>query len=250
MPSLGSILQIAKTGLQAAQQGMNVTAHNLANATTEGYSRQRILMSPLPAIELPEGVYGIGVRIDDVQRIGDQFLDRAFYRELGGASEHNTRAGVLERVEALFGEPSETGLGAAFDALYSAFSDLATNPAAPTVKASVRQAAVLLVQKFQDLAGGLDGLRQEIEGRVQTGLEAVNTLLGDIGRLNAAIVAQESGGATAGDLRDARGRLLTELAQYLPIQVTDRPRGAVGVSAGGIGIVDSGSGLNDTSSKL
>ena len=130
MPSLGSILQIAKTGLQVAQQGMNVTAHNLANATTEGYSRQRILTSGR-SLRLPEAVYGIGVRVADVQRIGDQLLDRAFYRELGGASEHQTRAGVLERVEGLFGEPSETGLGAAFDAFYSAFSDLATNPAAP-----------------------------------------------------------------------------------------------------------------------
>jgi flagellar hook-associated protein 1 FlgK len=238
MPSLGSILEIAKTGLVAQQQAMNVVAHNIANASTEGYSRQRAEMSGMPSLHLPGGVYGTGVKVDDVARIADPLLDGAFYRELTGASEQDTRASILQRVEGLFGEPSDTGLGAALDAFFSAWSDLATNPGSTTVRASVRQAATTVAQKLGDLTAGLDSVRQEVELRTQSGVDRANSLLDSIARLNREIVSQEAGGSTAGDLRDERARRLTELSELLPIQVYERENGSIGVTSSGYGIVD------------
>jgi len=148
MPSIGSILSIAGTGLRAQQQAMNVTAHNIANATTEGYSRQRAVMGGNPALRTQEGVFGTGVRVLDVQQVRDRFLDATYHREIASASENDTRSDMLQRIETMLGEPSENGLAATLDAFFSAWSDLATNPTGNTVRSVVRQSARQLTDKL------------------------------------------------------------------------------------------------------
>ncbi len=238
MPSIGSLLQIAKTGLSAQQQAMGVAANNIANASTEGYSRQRAVITGNPTLRTAEGSFGTGVRIDNVERIRDELLDGTFYRGLGSATESETRAGMLGRIEDLFGEPSETGLGAAMDQFYSASSGLASNPNGTIARSALRQQATLLAAKFRGLAANIDAIRQEVDTRLTVAVDRVTALSADVARFNRQIVTAESGGSTAGDLRDARARSLTELAELMPIQVTERSGGSVGVTTSGIGIID------------
>lgn len=238
MTSLGSILEIAKSGLIASQQAMNITAHNIANAGTDGYSRQRPLMVGQPAVRLAGGIYGNGVSIQDVQRVADPMLDAALFRQVSNSADHGARADVLRRVESLFGEPSDTGLGASLDAFFSTFSDLASNSTSAPVRTALRQTSNDLADNFQSLAAGLDALRQETEARMQGGIDRVNTLLGDVAHLNQQIVSSEVGGQTAGDLRDERGRRLAELAELVPIHVIERDDGSLGVTSSGVTIVD------------
>lgn len=238
MPSIGSILQIAKSGLLSSQEAMNVTAHNISNAHVEGYSRQRAELKAQGSIAFPNAVYGTGVDIDNVARIADPLIEGALFMQLGSQGQHGARAEVLERVEGLFGEPSEIGLGATIDRFFSTFSDLATNPNSPPTRTALRQSASELVDRFHELAAGLDELRQEAEISLDTKIGRANQLLGEVALLNRDIVSQEVNGRTAGDLRDERSRRLTELAELVPIRVTERENGSVGVTTAGVSIAD------------
>ena len=81
MPSLGSILSIASTALRTQQEAINVVAHNVANASTEGYSRQAPILGPKPGLRTPSGIFGTGVEMVDVQRVRDPYLDTGYRRE-------------------------------------------------------------------------------------------------------------------------------------------------------------------------
>lgn len=244
MPSLGSILQIATSGLRTQQQALNVTAHNIANASTEGYSRQRASIIATPGVHLANGVFGSGAGVSDIQSVRDGLLDSVYFRELSASSEFEGRATMLERVEELFEEPSELGLAAALDRFHSAWSELSVNPGSTPVRTVLRQTATVLTEKFSDLAAGLDIIRQEAEARLQQGVESANALMDRIGGLNRQIVSTEADGTTAGDLRDARGRALAELADLLPIRVVERDNGSAGVIVSGTSVVDGADALS------
>ncbi len=240
MPSIGSLLQIARSGLSTQQLAMEVAAHNIANAATDGYSRQRVTFTGNPTVRTVQGVFGSGVHISTIGHVRDELLDRAFYRGLGTATESEARASVLGRIEGLFGEPSETGLGAAMDQFYSGWSSLASNPNSTVSRSALRQQATALIEKFHSLVANIDQVRQDVETRLTVAVDRVTALSADIARLNTAIVAAESDGKTAGDLRDTRGRALTELAGLIPIDVIERANGSVGVNSAGLGIIDGG----------
>ncbi len=238
MASLGSILSIASTALRAQQKATDVVAHNIANATTKGYSRQRAVLSPRPPLQTPEGVFGTGVSIVDVARVRDSFLDAAFRRQVGSARDSEVRSGILERLEGRVVEPSDGGIAAALDGFLAAWSALATDPASTVVRTTVLDRGDALARRLREAAGGIDRLRQDTESRLLGAVERTNALAEEIARLNKEIVAAESGGLTAGDARDARDRALDELAALLPVQVREQSRGAVGVSVAGVSLVD------------
>lgn len=238
MPTLGSILSNAATGLRAQQAALSVVSHNVAHATTEGYTRQRAVLTSNPALRTPDGAFGTGVNVADVQQVRDALLDASYRTETGGASEQRTRSEMLTRIETLLGEPTETGLDASLDAFLSSWSDLASNPTSPSHRIVVRTRGAQLVDKLRELAGGLAGIREEVHTRLQVGVDRVNELTGTVARLSREIVSMEADGRTAGDLRDARGRALDELAKLIPVTVVERANGSVGVASSGINIVD------------
>lgn len=238
MTSLQNVLSIAATALRTQQQALSVTAHNIANATTEGYSRQRAILTTNPSLQTPDGNFGMGVGVGDVQQVRDAFLDRIYNREASFASGFEARAGMLGRIEAVMGEPSEEGLAASLDAFYSAWSELGSNPVSTTIRSVVRQSAITLTGKLQELSASLDSIRQEVEDRVQASVDKANALATQIADINRQIVSSEGAGATAGDLRDIRNRAVGELAQLLPIQVWDQENGGINVTTSGISLLD------------
>ena len=238
MPSLGSILSIANSALRSKQEAINVTAHNIANASTEGYTRQRPVLSPLPPLETPSGVFGTGVRVDDVDRVRDAYLDMAFRREIGDFQEAETRSGTLGQVESVLAEPGDDGLSTALDQFFSAWSYLATYPDSTPAREGVRTQARTLTDQMHNLAGSLDQVRQDTEARLTSTVDQVNDLAREVAALNQEITSAEAGGRTAGDLRDSRDRLLDEMATLIPVQVMERDNGSVGVFTSGMSLVD------------
>lgn len=238
MPSLGSILSIARTGMLSAQKAIDVSAHNIANATTEGYSRQRVDLQASTPQRLPDGIYGTGVAVRNVEQIRDGFLDGSVRSETGTASRYDARNRLLVRLEAIMAEPGDDGLGAALDTFFNSFSELASNPSNPTMRTVVVAEAEAVTREFGRLSAGIDDLRQEAEARLSTGVDRANTLLSSLADLNRQVVTAEADGYTAGDLRDQRGLLLDELSGLASISVTERSNGSVGVHVEGIAVVD------------
>lgn len=239
--TLGGILSTARSALLAQQAASNTTAHNIANANTEGYSRQNVSLAASPPLRTPYGALGTGVSIVDIARERDVLLDSAYRREASAAADFRMRHELLGRIESNFGEIGGEGLGAAFDAFWSSWSDLANNPSNPAARSAVRETGRRVATEFNRLAGGLDEIARYARDRVEADVTRLNELTESIADLNRKIVAFESNGTTASDLRDARDIALDELSRIVPVQVVDRANGSVGVTVGGVGIVDGSS---------
>ncbi len=238
MPSLGSILSIASSALRSQQRAINVVSHNIANAETEGYSRQLPQLSPWPPHTTPNGVYGTGVRVANVAQVRDSLLDRSYLREVGQASSERALHGILAQTEGLLGNPSDGGILESASAFFSAFSELATRPDNQSARSLLREAGRQLSSRFREASGGLSDLRAVTERRFVAGVDRINELSAEIAALNGHITADESSGATSNDLRDERRRLIDELGTLVPVAVWERSSGAVGVTTGGLSLVD------------
>lgn len=236
--SLGSILSTARSGMLAAQRAAEVTANNVANANTVGYSRQRVEAIAERPIRYANGEFGAGVRITSTTRARDQFLDANFRRASADASGSQLRSTSLARMETVLGEPNGSVLGTALDAFYGAWSDLSARPTVGSAQAAVQQAGAQLALQFNRAVSQLDAIAAENSARLESTVHEVNALAERVATLNRQIVSQEAAGVQAPTLRDARDQHLDRLAQLTGAQVIEHEDGSVGVLLGGLSLVD------------
>lgn len=236
--SIGKILNTAWTALSAHQHATQVAAHNISNATTEGYTRQRAALVAGVPLVTPDGVIGSGVRFAGIERYRDVLLDDAVRRESASASMFRTRYDLLSRVETAFNELGDTGFSTILDKFWSSWSALANDPGSQSARAIVVQQGRAVATELNRLDGELDILRDDTRTRLGSAVAELNQFGRAIAELNRQIVAAESGGAVAADLRDARDAALDRLAEIGPVQVIERANGAIGVSLFGVSIVD------------
>lgn len=229
MSSLGSILNIARNAISANQTAVRVASHNIANAGTEGYTRQVVRMVETRPDQTTLGRLGTGVRIYDISRVRDTLLDTSYRKEAGQSAAFELRHELLSSIEEVFGEPSETGLASSLDAFYSSWSDLAQDPGNDSARRVVIQRANHVASTLNNFSTTLDGMAHAARSRLETTVQEVNRTTEQIAKINGLIVSQESGGTTASDLRDQRDRLLDSLSQLGTVRVTERETGSVAV---------------------
>jgi flagellar hook-associated protein 1 FlgK len=236
--SLGNVLNMARTAMSAHQTALQVASQNISNATTEGYSRQRVeLTTALPTV-FPYGSVGTGVKIAGVTQARDTLLDAAFRQGSSGAFAADTTNTALSQIQSILGEPSDVGLSAALDAYWSAWSDLAADPTNSAAKSMVRETGNTVANTLNRFASQLDQVDQNNRERMNVDVGQVNQLTNEIAGLNNQIVSAESGGQSANDLRDARNRALDQLANLVGGQVVEHQNGSVAVYTGGRLLVD------------
>lgn len=239
MPSsLFGILNNARAGMAVQQLQLEVASHNLANANTEGYSRQRVDLGARRPLYMPEGMLGTGVEALDISRSRDALLDRQVRSSTSDLMGDQMRFNLLSQIETTLGEPGDSGLGATLDAFYSSWSDLANDPTGTGTRNVLVERGRLLTDQLQRVSGGLDTVRTTTINQLSADATRANQLLGEVARLNREIVAAESAGNSAPDLGDQRDSALDALSGILDIQVHPQPRGDVNVSVGGISVVD------------
>lgn len=238
MSSLGGILNTARNAINAHNLSAQVASHNIANAGTEGYSRQRVQLSAASPLYQTYGAVGSGVVVSDISRARDALADIGVRRESGKLAGYSLRHDVLTEVEGIFGEPSETGIASTLDRFWNAWSDLANNPRSNSAKTSVRQRGELVVQALNEANTRLGEVEADLRSRLGSGVEDVNRIASQIAELNVAVVRAEAGGPTAGDLRDLRDRLIDELSALGSTRVLESDSGSVSITLEGIPLVD------------
>jgi flagellar hook-associated protein 1 len=233
-----SILSIARNALHAHQVAVQVTANNITNAETPGYSRQRALLNPGDPVLVNPGWLGTGVSVADVSRLRDSLLDVAVRRESAGASGFGVRRDLLAQVETALGEPSENGLAAGLDAFWSSWADLANDPASGSARAAVQQNGARVASLLNGFDRRLADLGDQAALRFEGSVGELNGLLGKVADLNERIMAAEVGGQTAGNLRDLRDSAVDEIAKLADVRVLPRQDGTYGLVIGGSTVVD------------
>lgn len=229
-------LHTAYKGLMAQQQALKTTGHNIANANTPGYSRQRVNFSasqafPAPGMNAPSipGQIGTGVDVDSVQRIRNEFLDQQFRGEHGKAGYWEKVHESYIRMEDIMNEPTDHGLSSVMDEFWQALQVLADNPNDNSAREVVRQQGEALADTYNYMQSSLRTVQNELDKELEASVQKVNNLMQQIQDLSNDINRMEPHGYVPNDLYDQRDRLIDELSEYLPIEV-ERVEGAGGNS--------------------
>ncbi|MCF6228776.1 MAG: flagellar hook-associated protein FlgK [Planctomycetes bacterium] len=237
---LRSALNIGKNAIIAQQRALQTVGNNIANANTEGYSRQRVSFAPIGSSR--EGSYfqGLGVGINGVQRIYDRAIEIRLLEagtELGSLQQQRV---AYSRLETSFNALSDRSLGERMGAFFNAANELSQSPQNIATRRVFIEMAQSLAENFNSISSSLQNMRGLTDGEVQSTVGEINRLTTEIAKLNDAIVKAEVGGTIQGeanDLRDAREQSLRELSELIDIKVIEQNNSSVDVVTSGAFLV-------------
>jgi flagellar hook-associated protein 1 FlgK len=224
--NLSSFLSIGASGLAAAAHGQNVTAQNIANAATEGYTRRVTNLETVPLAD------GGGVRANGSTRVQDQYLERRGLGARASDGEASARVQTLSVLDSTFSEDAGS-VGAALDAFDSAISDFSSNANLPANRQAVMSKAEDLSRAFSTASNELSEAHTYANTRILDSVRQVNTRLDQIGELSTEIVAARVHGNESGDLEDRRDQLIREVGTHIPVNVIPAKDGAITLQLGG-----------------
>src|SRR3954463_3284106 len=197
--SIGSILNSARSGMAAQQLAVQIASQNIANADTEGYSRQRVELATSISTAFPYGTIGTGVTVQNITRARDSMLDAQYRQDSSGQAKADTTSAALGQIQQIFSEPSDSGLSATLDQFWGAWNDLANDPTSGAAKGAVRAAGDSVASTLNRFASQLDQLDQMTRESANGDVGQINQLANQVVDYNKKIIAQESSGHAAGD---------------------------------------------------
>ncbi|WP_195923356.1 flagellar hook-associated protein FlgK [Clostridium tepidum] len=226
MSGLFGTLNIGKSGMFAQQGAINTTSHNIANATTEGYSRQRVELQTTRPYCKPSmnsiagpGQVGTGVQIVAINRVRDSFLDYQTRVELGVQGQFVSRDKFLSQIENILNEPTDVGISKLFGKFFDAWHDLGLNPQTSNAKSVVMQQASALADELNHTFNELLKLKENAQMEIQQTVFEINSILNQINQLNQEIVQVKVAGQQPNDLMDRRDLLLDKLSSKFGIEI-------------------------------
>lgn len=244
MPSTYST---ALSGLNAAQLGLATTSHNIANVNTEGYTRQRIDQSTSQP-QLNGNLWvGSGTQVDTIKRIQNDFINGRLQELTSENSRLQTYHSLSTRLDNMMAADS-LSLTPAMQEFFNAVDNLNSDPASQSARQVVIDSSENLASRFHTQFDQLDGLYEEVNSRIKSDVQDINSKAASIARLNEEIIAAKgkSQGLPPNDLLDQRDQLLNDLSTYIDISTIEQDSGNIDVYIGnGISLV-----VGNTSSSL
>ncbi|MBC7105978.1 MAG: flagellar hook-associated protein FlgK [Firmicutes bacterium] len=236
-------VEIGRSALQAQRLALEVTGDNIANAGTPGYTRQQPVFAPVDlfaeaTVQAQTGVVrlGTGVSVERVRRVRDQYLEEQLRAAGSAVAYWEALRDALDRVEALFPEPSAEGLQEALDGFWSAWEELAQNPQEQAPRAAIRERADALAGRLKYLAAELSRIGADLAALTADGVSRINELADRLADLNQRIRAL--GSRVDNHVLDERDRLLGELSGLMAVGVVENDDGTVTVTGAGQTLVD------------
>ena len=226
MSGLNAIMDNSLSALLAAQAGLATSGHNIANAHTPGFNRQDVILGTRRPEIMAYGAIGRGVEVMGIRRIQDEFLLGNLRAQTSRLHSYAAVDSALYDIEGILGSVDNDHLGNALNNFFDAWNDLAQPPFNASLKLNVVAQAETLVADFQAIDQALGRLESDLELRVQAEAENLNRLLTDIGELNRQVMAAETNGQPANDLRDQRDLKITQLAELAEVSVLEREDGS------------------------
>ncbi|MFG1925808.1 flagellar hook-associated protein FlgK [Cryptosporangium sp. NPDC048952] len=243
MSSTFSGISTALSSLRAQRQGLDVSGQNIANVNTAGYSRQRTEMtsvegvSNVPTIWAKQDPVGTGVNVGDVSRIRDELLEARVRTEHGNNAYHAGQSQIYDSVQAVFKEPSDTGLQERMSTFWSDWQDLSNSPGDNAVRTKVMQQGGAVATGLNQAHTQLSTIYESAYSGATAHVKDINTTAAEIASLNKGIMQAKVGGLPANELADRRDGLVLKLADLAGATATVRESGAVDVSLFGSTLV-------------
>jgi len=237
--SLFGTLNTGLLGVYASKLAMNVVSHNIANANTPGFSRQRpelMTTAPISSTSLTQpGLplqIGTGVYVKDIQRVRDEFLDIQFRQTNNKYNYWDSMTSNLHFVEQLFAEPSDAGIRYLFDSFWSGIEEVITDPTNTAAKRGLVSRAEELVEQTQDVYTRLEQLRTDVDDEISQRTQEINSMVKRLADINAKVRASVSLNYSPNDLLDERDRILDELSNLADIHYYEDNAGQITLRLG------------------
>ena len=212
------MFNVASTALLTQQKALDVTANNIANVNTEGYSRQRINMEQNEPVRYQGGTLGTGVQANQyIQRVYDQFINAQLAESQSLSGRWDATLETLEKAELMFDETSGYGLNDALAQFWNSWQELSNTPSGYTERATLIGDTQNLTAIFNNLSEGLSEVQSDSDESITAAVDQINTLTSEIAELNLKIAEVEAGGHSANEFNDARDMKLRELSELIDI---------------------------------
>jgi flagellar hook-associated protein 1 FlgK len=229
---MSDILSTGVSALLAFQRALDTTSHNIANANTDGYSRQLVDFATRPPQLLGSNWIGNGVDVASIRRLFDQTLSDQQKSASSSLQQLDVMATYAGRLDKLFSDDS-TGLSASLQQFTNSIETLSTSPSSTTARQVVLSQAQNLVNRLKALQGGIDTLGTQMSSQLGAEVNVVNSLTAGIVDLNQQIVAaQGSSAQRPNDLLDKRDQLLAQLSSHIGVKTITEDNGAISVFIG------------------
>lgn len=240
MPLMGN-LYIGASGLQASQNALNATAHNMSNMSTTGYVRQQVLLGTreyntisVNASSVSNQQLGLGVEYSKVRQVRDAFLDQTYRKESGRSAFYEVSYNTMSEVENLLGELDGSSFSDSLGNLWTSVQELANNPTSATNQGLLVQRASEFLEKATSVYSGLTAYQDNLNLQIKSSVDIINTYGKQLVELNDKIRKIETGGIeSANDLRDARNQIIDKLSGLVNISYAEDTTGNITVKIEG-----------------
>ena len=221
--SIFGMMNSSTTGLMTSQAAINITGNNIANANTDGYTRQRVTVGNARPIYMNSvGYLGTGVQIKDIQRIRDQHLDVQVRNETSTLKEFEAKKEVMNEIETIFKEPSETGLNKMMTDMWNSWEELSKNADNSTMQTLVKENSKAVADQLNHFTTLLNKTVENINNRQDSQSEMAANIIAKINDVNNLLenAYKMDPNKSPNELLDQRDALTKQLSEYMPIEVT------------------------------
>jgi flagellar hook-associated protein 1 FlgK len=225
------ILNIGLSALIAQQRALTTTSNNIANASTPGYSRQRVELVERPMDRLGPGFVGTGVNVAEIRRLTDESMLGQLRSAAAGFGRATAFSELAESVNGMFAD-SASGLPATLQSFVNALQDVANDPLATSSRQALLSEARSLTTRFGAMDERLTEMADEVRSRMLTSTDRINSLGADLAAINRQINDVGTARGSPSELLDQRDRLLEELATLVTVDTAVQNDGQLNVFIG------------------
>ncbi|HQL00894.1 MAG TPA: flagellar hook-associated protein FlgK [Smithellaceae bacterium] len=227
MADISRVLFTAKEALLSNLTAINVTGSNIANVNTPGYSRLRPMFESVGTKDASSAQEQIGVRIADIERIYDRYLELQMVSQQSPVANYSTQKDLLQRIEGILNENIEGGINDALGNFLNAWGDLSVDPSSQAKRDMVVSSALSLSATFNQRSNEIIDIQMAADETVADTVSTLNEYLRQMADFNELIVNAESAGASASAIRDQRGELLGKISSIIDISYLEKTDGSL-----------------------
>jgi flagellar hook-associated protein 1 FlgK len=217
---MGNILSVGQSALAAAQVGLATTGHNIANASTPGYSRQEVVQGAVAGQDAGFGFIGKGTEVTAVKRVYSEFLNNQLLSTQTTKGQLDSYYTQIQQINNMLANPT-AGLSPALQDFFKGVQDMSADPNSAAARQSVLSSAEALASRFQSLDGQVSEIRSGVNDQIGASISTVNVYAQQIAQLNDAIEKAVRGadGKQPNDLLDMRDLAVSELSKEVKVSV-------------------------------
>lgn len=222
-------IEIGKRSLMAHSTQIQTASHNISNADTEGYSRQRVIVKSFEPIYRPDleramvpGQIGQGCDVESINRIKDELLESRIVEQKNVESYWETRDKYYSMIESVYNEPNDVSVRTNMDKFWQGWQELSTYPESDAARLAVVVRGQTLTNSIQQQYKSLRGIGDQINGDIEAVVKQVNDLSRQIASVNGEIVRSKGLGDNPNDLMDRRDLLVEKLSSLINVTVTQK----------------------------